>query len=47
MSLLEMSKILCMTPKHQIWCNFNIKFGAIVGDALRRKSYARELLRER
>ena len=22
-----------MTPKHQIWCNFNTKFGIIVGDA--------------
>ena len=23
-----------LTLKHQIWCNFNTKFGVIVGDAL-------------
>ena len=23
-----------MTLKHQIWCNFNIKFGIMVGDAV-------------
>ena len=24
-----------LTPIHHIWCNFNIKFGVMIGDALR------------
>ena len=24
----------CMTLKHQIWCNFNPRFGVMVGDVL-------------